>query len=186
MLFAPAPSDVPIPADCGNHHIRRNSSCRLVIIFRPTKSRTKGLTCVATYIAGECTKGRSIGLVSVPYPPEIARRVVHASNAAAPDDANISVYQIFFCRCVPYSPFAAGWTGLTARGAPPGTAGSAAAAALNGAGFELSAISASVLILGSGVEGIAVEREDCFAVSTETLAGRSVTAFSTTALCGEG
>lgn len=58
----------------------------------PMKSITKGLTWVAAYIAPECEKGRSSGLASVPYPSEMARRVDHASNAAAPLPVMDSAY----------------------------------------------------------------------------------------------
>ena len=47
MLCTPANTDIPVPADCGSHHILRSKGYRLVIIFRPIRSITKGLTCVA-------------------------------------------------------------------------------------------------------------------------------------------
>jgi hypothetical protein len=49
---------------------------------------------VAAYIAPECAKGRSNGSLSVPKPPETARRVDHASKAAALCPVAIKAYQI--------------------------------------------------------------------------------------------
>jgi hypothetical protein len=73
-----------------------------------------------------------------------------------------------------------------ARGALPGVIGSAAETGVIPAGFESAAISASLFIFGSGTEGSAFEREESLAASTETLAGRSVTAFIASPLCGKG
>src|SRR5580692_11591406 len=150
------------------------------------KSITKGLTCVAAYIAPECENGRRKGFASVPYPPEIARRVDHASNAAAPEETAISAYQVFFSRSETSSGLKARLPGLTARGALPGAIGSAVRAGVTPAAFEPEAISASVLIFGSGTEGRALEREESFAASMETPAGRSTTAFTASPLCGKG
>jgi hypothetical protein len=47
-------------------------------------------------------------------------------------------------------------------------------------GTILSAISASVFILGWGTDGSALEEEESFAEAVETLTGRSASAFSTT------
>lgn len=66
----------------------------------PIKSMNAGLTCVAAYSAFECEKGRRNGFDSVPYPPEIARRVDHASNAAPLAPAAVSAYHNFLWRGV--------------------------------------------------------------------------------------
>src|SRR4029077_1640905 len=182
----PANIDIPVPAVCGTHHNLRNAACRLVIIFRPMKSITSGLTCVAAYNAPECENGLRNGLASVPYPPEIARRVDHASKAAAPEDANVSAYQTFFCRSLSYSRLKAGLPGLMARGELPGTIGSAAGAGITGAELEASAISTSLLIFGSGTDGRTLAGVESLVASMETPAGRSTTVFATSPLCGKG
>src|SRR2546430_10239518 len=61
-----------------------------------------GLTCVAAKIAFERANGFRNGCASWPYPPEIARRVDHASNAAPACPAAINPYQTF--RCLGVSP----------------------------------------------------------------------------------
>ena len=78
----PAANEKPAPAACGTHHIFRTHGRRFVIILCPTKSITAGFTCVATYNVPEWANGRNSGFDSVPYPPEIARRVEYASNPA--------------------------------------------------------------------------------------------------------
>src|SRR5580658_10423524 len=166
MLCTPENTDIPVPAVCGSHHIFRSMGYRLVIIFRPMISITSGLTCVAAYIAPECENGRRNGFASTPYPLETARRVDHESNAAAPEEASISAYQVFFSRSETSSGLKAGLAGLTARGALPGAIGSAVAPGATPAAFAFAAISASVLIFGSGTEGNAFEREESFAAST--------------------
>src|SRR5277367_719464 len=56
----PADTDMPVPSDCGSHHIPRTTRFSLVIILWPMKSITSGLTCVAAYIAFECANGASM------------------------------------------------------------------------------------------------------------------------------
>ena len=97
VLCTPAYREKPEPADCGSHHILRIHLCWLTIMRLPMKSITSGLTCVAAYIAPECEKGRNSGFASVPYPREIARRVDHASNVAAPLPVIASAYHNFRC-----------------------------------------------------------------------------------------
>src|SRR5271157_265993 len=87
---------------------------------RPIKSMRAGLTCVAAYIAPECANGRSSGSPSVPYPLEIARRVDHASNAAAPCPAAINEYQILRCRGDSTGRSTAGLMGAFKNGWLPG------------------------------------------------------------------
>src|SRR5579885_2230175 len=123
----------------------------------PRKSISAGLTCVATYSAPECAKGRSSGFASVPYPPEIARRVDHASKAAALCPAMASVYHTLRCLGVSEYTTTGVFTGATGNAA--GTAGSAAET-----------------VFGSGMEGSTLLAEsDSFAVAG-TVAPASETA----------
>jgi len=78
-----------------------------------------GLTCVAAYIAPECANGRNRGSPSVPKPPESARRVDQASNAAALWPLTISAYQILRCRGDSAGRIAAGLMGEF-KSEPPG------------------------------------------------------------------
>src|SRR5277367_6841195 len=137
-------------------------------------------------MAFECAKGASMGFASVPYPPETARFVDHASNPAAPDEAAISAYHVLFFRSETSSRLKAGLPGRRDRGALPGSMGAAPEPGVKLAVFAGVATSASVLILGFGTDGSNFEEEDSFATSTETLAERSVTAFTVSPLCGKG
>src|SRR5271166_1148955 len=86
----------------------------------PKKSMMAGLTCVAPYIAPEWANGRISGSPSVPYPPEIARRVDHASNAAALCPVAINAYQILRCRGDSTGRITAGLMGAIKNGSLPG------------------------------------------------------------------
>src|SRR5262249_23739070 len=98
MLCMAALNETPEPTTCGSHHTLRSRGRWLTIIRLPIKSNTRGLTCVAAYNAPECENGRSMGLPSTPYPREIARRVDHASNEAAPAPVKERAYQSLRCR----------------------------------------------------------------------------------------
>src|ERR1700682_2083723 len=141
-----------------------------------------GLAWVATYKAPECEKGRSRGFPSAPYPPEMARRLDHASKAAAPCAVNAKAYQAARCRGVSRGRANAGFTGFIG---------------IVGPGSMTAALSASVFTFGWGTEGRVVEREESAAVgafaalvvlaSFTTAAGRFATALATSPpLCGNG
>jgi hypothetical protein len=190
----PAATETPLPAACGSHHSFRAIRKRLTIIHLPTKSITRGLTCVAAYNASECENGRSVGFASMPYPPVITRRVDHASNTPAPLPAAASPYHHFlFASGFSLSHEVAGFALVI--GALPGSTLAEDALDETVEPLPLSASvssSASVFTFGSGAAGAdATSRSppESFLESLELLEipmGGFTAIFAVSPLCGMG
>jgi hypothetical protein len=179
-LCTPAATETPEPAACGNHHIFRISPYWLVIMRLPMKSISNGLTCVAPYSTPECENGRNIGLPSTPYPSVIARRVDHASNAAAPLPAADSAYHNFLCVGFSLERVAAGFNGANGITAGPGSIAAAGTIAASAAS------SASVFTFGSGADATGCEREESSLEAREIRAEAVIAIFAVSPLCGMG
>src|SRR5215472_11233905 len=126
-------------------------------------------------MAPELANGRCNGSPSVPYPPEMARRVLHASKAAAPCPAASRPYQIMRLRGVSKDSVVAGCTGTLAIGL-------AAGKALPAAGFNSSVMAATTF--GEGPSGFALlpsalaSEEESIAVAAEADVAGSASAGS--------